>query len=880
MFSAVAAEGKIGQSGRTDKETRVEGACDEEKGNHISIAADPTAKVTEGTKEESTDQSTLPPSSSSSDLPTQISAVKSDSSLTVMKTDECLEKANDEIDSSTSTKLSTNPLSGSMHDLPDLNDDKLGNKFELDVSSVDVTCIDIACHGCHVFVGCSTGMVMLFNMASNSQKGIVIGQIKAKGLHTNLLLTVKIADDARFAFAGVMKGSMEMLAIDMSKVPVWPEKNRRSNALLKDLVNVHSHSDPKLRGLGAVVRAVDNSSDAFQYRLVCGKGIKNVHVWSFFPDCVDGPRWTCLYDVASNGNTIETMAFRRGGNEILSKSSHMGVRLWRINDEDTNKSTAAATGKLAFEDVPNTQDARIMLEDYVLGGTYNFAVIKIGASKALNRNEFEVPERTTEDDNGQRRKRQMRLIEDVISTQDGRQALALCSDGGVLYFRNDYIELDELGNEENAHTSSSSSGCSLIEFNSLQRNSTEGPWALRRVGKRGAVVLLRSETMESEDGHKTIISVNLLSVAADTEVSDTKLPLGAKSWSVCGYYHEKDTNAETEEASATTNSKSINKKKSPKLATPASAIISARSSSNNRNKSISPADNLMQIVDSSIGTPIQKEASERSRINNAKSRTDGCMENRKRKAPSNNVTTSVDIIKQYQTQSSTPTWKFVEKPEKPLETKHLMMPPIKRIPFMKESFDVVHVDQQKNKPEKDHFKKAKEKFMAEWLDSIDSRPLVVDNLGEWAVNSRCISTIQQVMMEQDRILRQFIDDIVRSLESCVANYSKYRCLDSFIQEARIKQKNVLKDFGDGVSSCIQIRQLEFASAVASDRMKSTEENIRNLILEMGKQSGVVEVQSIEDFVLGPNIVFKYRDVFDAARNFLSQTVEVISMNCR
>ena len=60
-----------------------------------------------------------------------------------------------------------------------------------------------------------------------------------------------------------------------------------------------------------------------------------------------------------------------------------------MNSEDTSNATVAATGKLAFEDVPNTQDARIMLEDYVFGGTYNFAVIKIGASKALNRNEFD-----------------------------------------------------------------------------------------------------------------------------------------------------------------------------------------------------------------------------------------------------------------------------------------------------------------------------------------------------------------------------------------------------------------------------------------------------------------------------------------------------------
>ena len=49
---------------------------------------------------------------------------------------------------------------------------------------------------------------------------------------------------------------------------------------------------------------------------------------------------------------------------------------------------------------------------------------------------MEIPERSVEDDQGQRRKRMMRQIEDVIATHDARHALVLCTDGGVLYFRN------------------------------------------------------------------------------------------------------------------------------------------------------------------------------------------------------------------------------------------------------------------------------------------------------------------------------------------------------------------------------------------------------------------------------------------------------------
>ena len=60
----------------------------------------------------------------------------------------------------------------------------------------------------------------------------------------------------------------------------------------------------------------------------------------------------------------------------------------------------------------------------------------MGAPKEANRDAMEIPERSVEDDQGQRRKRMMRQIEDVIATHDARHALVLCTDGGVLYFRN------------------------------------------------------------------------------------------------------------------------------------------------------------------------------------------------------------------------------------------------------------------------------------------------------------------------------------------------------------------------------------------------------------------------------------------------------------
>lgn len=500
---------------------------------------------------------------------------------------------------------------GRMNDLPDVDEETLSRQFELDDINIMATSMDVTNHGCYIVVGCSNGMVVLFNMAGPSRAGVLVGHIKAKGLHTNLLLTVKISEDSRFIFAGVMKGSMEMLAIDIGKLPVWPAKSKASK-ILGDLVTRHSHSDPKLRGLGAVVRVFDSSNN-FQYRLVCGKGIKNIHIWLFFPDSVGGPTWTCLYDVASNGNTIETVGFRKGGQEVLSKSSGMCARLWNLHgcEEDP-------TAKLGYEDIPNTQDTRLLLDEFAFGGTYNFALVKIGAPKLTNRDAFEVPERSVEDDNGQRRKRMMRLIDDIVATQDGKHALALCTDGGVLYFRNDFMEyLNEHDSPSvDQYKFDSTTYCSLIEFNALRRES-EGPWALKRVGSKGSVILLRAVTVPTVAplalGHmRTIISVNLLTDETNGEVTTTKVPKEVKPWNSCGYYY--DDVAEGEECvtfEKTVDVKPLAKKKSlmtPKasinaLITPAVANA-ANGLSNGRSINISPDENLMQIVDSSVSTPV------------------------------------------------------------------------------------------------------------------------------------------------------------------------------------------------------------------------------------------------------------------------------------
>ncbi len=429
---------------------------------------------------------------------------------------------------------------------------------------MDITAIDITATGCYVLVGCGNGYILLFDMSQPSQKGLLVGHIQAKGLHTNLLMTLKITEDCRYCFAGVMRGSSEMLAIDLGRLPVWESgvgivKTRpvtNNKYLLSDLVSTLSHSDAKLRGFGAAVKVGNKSI----YRLVCGKGIKNVHIWQFTPpsaDYIEGSvsnsngkaaQWTCMYDVASNGNTIECLGFRDNGMKVISKSAAANVRLWDISQYDKDP-----TAKITYEDIPNSNDIRSLSDTYAFGGTYDFAVINLDAPKTANRDSYEIPSRSNyevNDDSGQRRKRMMRQIDSVIGTNDAKHVLALCTDGGVLYFKyNSTIEGANVTRND----------FSLIEFASLNRNpGVDSIWIVKRVGYHGDVVILRAlDGKLSADGVENAknngfasIKVDLLSDVAPDEVSRTNLPVagdmeaqpvvvgGINNWNQHGYYYD------------------------------------------------------------------------------------------------------------------------------------------------------------------------------------------------------------------------------------------------------------------------------------------------------------------------------------------------------
>lgn len=521
--------------------------------------------------------------------------------------------------------------------------------------------MDIAPHGSYLVAGSSSGMILLFDLSNPSAQtdGLLIGQIRARGMHTNLIVTVKFSEDGRFVFAGVSKGSSEMLAIDLGKVLVdWNSNNvsvinRNSSDELQQLqlssMVTFTFSDAKLRGFGAVVRmdtpyserAMTGSSGggAFRdssalYRLACGRGIKNVHIWHFRVgyleqhkpsvdcdlDCMQQQlqqlhgKWEYVCDVASNGNTITHIEFRQGGNELLSKSAGMCIRLWdlqsssKLFDEATTTTTstgaaaidgaattttpegesndssmpaapapapesalptAAPTStagyvllKPSYVDIANSQDVKCMLPvgTGAYGGTYQFAVLNTAAPREANRDVLELPERFSGDASvassvaignpltssggassssafmsagAGRGRRITREIEQVICTDEGRHALILCADGGVVYYcapfttaaaatgpsvslsNNEQQQQYSVGGpssdaeEEQSAESATDAAAStaedtcggggggggtgqLVEMGTLFRQKDQqqhpGSWALRRVGRQGIVV--------------------------------------------------------------------------------------------------------------------------------------------------------------------------------------------------------------------------------------------------------------------------------------------------------------------------------------------------------------------------------------------------------
>lgn len=83
-----------------------------------------------------------------------------------------------------------------------------------------------------------------------------LDNVRAKGLHTNLLLALKITEDCRFCFVGVMKGSSEMLAIQLPALRNAQAKGVSLDNSIAESVVTYAHQDAKLRGFGTAAKVL------------------------------------------------------------------------------------------------------------------------------------------------------------------------------------------------------------------------------------------------------------------------------------------------------------------------------------------------------------------------------------------------------------------------------------------------------------------------------------------------------------------------------------------------------------------------------------------------------------------------------------------------
>ena len=136
-----------------------------------------------------------------------------------------------------------------------------------------------------------SGNTLVINSHANQRYGAVACQIHSRGVHTNLLMDVAISEDGLYAFGGVLRGSVELVAVYLGDVEEYidgklndlnnlaaPAVVTNSAVSVLDLIQVDRHADAKLRGFGACTRLWNgwerSKSDRPEYLLLSGKGIK------------------------------------------------------------------------------------------------------------------------------------------------------------------------------------------------------------------------------------------------------------------------------------------------------------------------------------------------------------------------------------------------------------------------------------------------------------------------------------------------------------------------------------------------------------------------------------------------------------------------------
>ncbi|OQR99341.1 hypothetical protein ACHHYP_06906 [Achlya hypogyna] len=275
------------------------------------------------------------------------------------------------------------------------------------------------------------GTIEVNNLDSNSlvfRKGVVLEHITARGMYTTLRVHVVIPEDGRFIFAGVYRGSTEILVIDIASIVLPSETIGVPTAE----VVTHSYNDAKLRGFGAVRAVPGDSLITTEYLVLCGLGIKNLHLWRFYWDPSsedDESKWTwqCVFDRQTNGISLEYLSFGPGPNQLISKSEHQAIRVWTLSDDVADDGSVAS---FTYKDIKHTHDAVDVFGHYAYGGSERLALVDLETAKRF---ELDLPSSTAvaaARPTLNFRKRQLRTVSCLTGDVMG-VTLGMCSDGSV-----------------------------------------------------------------------------------------------------------------------------------------------------------------------------------------------------------------------------------------------------------------------------------------------------------------------------------------------------------------------------------------------------------------------------------------------------------------
>ena len=131
-------------------------------------------------------------------------------------------------------------------------------------------------------------------------------------------------------------------------------------------------------------------------------------------------KWTYIFDLASNGNTLECLSFRNEGlevtryvasilyllqfvaSQVISKSSDANVRVWSLENFARDPSA-----KPTYQDIPDTQFTSALSGDYAYGGRSDLQVLCSDENQARlsKRSTFLIPQAVVEWESGLKKKR-------------------------------------------------------------------------------------------------------------------------------------------------------------------------------------------------------------------------------------------------------------------------------------------------------------------------------------------------------------------------------------------------------------------------------------------------------------------------------------------